>query len=282
MNKNPYKITCFDELAAVGDAFLIDQFGTIHDGHTVYQGAIATLLRLREMGKKIILLSNSGRRAATVEKRLISMGINKNCFDASLCSGEVAWQVLQRMPPDYLRQKCRVYLLSRGNELDVLDGFDIEQVNNSIDADLIMISGSEAERYGYDMLWQSIKPAAKLGIPAICTNPDQVMMVNGKLYPGAGALAKAYENSGGSVRWFGKPYQDIYDAAFALLPGIPKHRIIGIGDSLDHDITGAGQVGCPSILVRTGILAALNEEQITEKMQHYPYRPTATMPIFGF
>lgn len=282
MKKNPYKITCFDELATLGDAFLIDQFGTIHDGHTVYQGAIETLLRLRAMDKKIVLLSNSGRRAAIVEKRLINMGINKDCFDASFCSGEVAWQVLRHTPPDYLRQKCRVYLLSRGNELDVLDGFDIERVDRVVDADLIMISGSEAERYGYDSLWQSIKPGVQLGIPAICTNPDQVMMVEGQLHPGAGALAKAYENAGGSVRWFGKPYQDVYDAAFALLPNIPKHRIVGIGDSLEHDITGAGEAGCASILVRTGILAGLNEIELAEEMQGYPYQPTAIMPFFGF
>lgn len=281
--KTPLRqITHFSDLANLADAFLIDQFGTLHDGHKAYPGAINTLLHLRERGKKIILLSNSGRRAATGVQRLADMGINTTCFDASLCSGEVAWQTLHRAPPDYLQQNCRVLLFSRGNELDILDGFHIQLVEQATEADLVMISGSQAERYGYDALWQRMAPAIERGIPALCTNPDQVMMVEGKLYPGAGALAKAYEQAGGTVKWFGKPYQDIYDAAFTLLPGIARQRVIGIGDSLEHDIVGITRAGGAGILVRTGILAALTEKELAAEISHFPYSPIATMPRFGF
>ena len=282
MNKSPRHITNLDDLAALGDAFLIDQFGTIHDGHAAYPGAIATLRHLRERGKKVILLSNSGRRATTGERRLADMGITNACFDASLCSGEVAWQILRRKAPHYLQRHCRVLLFARGNELDILAGFEIERVEQAVEADLVMIAGSETERYGFDALWQLMAPAIARGIPAICTNPDQVMMVRGQLYPGAGALAKAYQAAGGAVQWFGKPYQDIYDAALALLPGIAKSRIVGIGDSLEHDIVGITQAGGAGILVRTGILADLNETALAAEISHLPQPPIALMPRLGF
>lgn len=276
------QITAFNDLAALGDAFLVDQFGTLHDGHTCYPGAISTLLRLRQMGKKIILLSNSGRRAATGVQRLASMGIGDACFDASLCSGEVAWQLLRQAPPAYLQSSCRVLLFSRGNELDILEGFNIQLVERADEADLVMIAGSQAEQYGYKALWQRMAPAIARGVPAICTNPDQVMMVEGKLYPGAGALANAYQDAGGTVKWYGKPYKDIYEAAFALLPGIARQRVIGVGDSLEHDIVGITNEGGRGVLVRTGILAELNEAELKAEISHLACSPVAVMAGFGF
>ena len=42
------------------DAFLIDQFGTLHDGLMAYPGAVAALMRIRAAGRKVVLLSSSG------------------------------------------------------------------------------------------------------------------------------------------------------------------------------------------------------------------------------
>lgn len=52
-----------------------------------------------------------------------------------------------------------------------------------------------------------------------------------------GALGKEYERLGGSVVWMGKPASIIYEAALELID-LPPHQIIGVGDSLDHDING--------------------------------------------
>ena len=44
-----------DELAALAtkyDAFLLDQFGVIHDGKTAYDGAVEAVTALQRMGKK--------------------------------------------------------------------------------------------------------------------------------------------------------------------------------------------------------------------------------------
>ncbi|MHB1302097.1 MAG: TIGR01459 family HAD-type hydrolase [Acidiphilium sp.] len=243
------------EIADEADAFLVDQFGTIHDGSAPYPGAVETLRRLRAVGKRVILLSNSGRRAATNHRRLAAMGFGPDCFDASLCSGEIGWAALRRDPPPVLRHHCRVLLFARDPALDILEGFDVKTVDDADDADLVMITGSETDRLGWDALWARMAPAARRGVPAICTNPDRTMLAGGTLYPGAGALAEAYVGAGGTVRRFGKPYPELYQAAFDLLYSTDRTRIFGVGDSIEHDIAGAFAQGCRTLLVRTGILA---------------------------
>ncbi|MGH7120191.1 MAG: TIGR01459 family HAD-type hydrolase [Acetobacteraceae bacterium] len=271
----------FSGLMERADAFLIDQFGTIHDGEEPYPEAIEALRALRAAGKRVILLSNSGRRASTNERRLAALGFTRDCYDASLCSGEVGWRALRADPPLPLRRSCRVLLFARGRSLDILEGFDVKATEDPAAADLVMIAGSEADRCGYDALWWRLRPAAERGLQAVCTNPDRVMMVGGALYPGPGQLAGAYHDAGGPVRWYGKPYADIYGAALELLEGIPRQRIFAVGDSIENDIAGAAAVGCKGVLVRTGILARASAAELEAEMIRCRARPDAIWPAFA-
>ena len=46
------------------DGFVIDQWGVLHNGVAAYPGAIECLQRLRALDKTVVILSNSGKRAA--------------------------------------------------------------------------------------------------------------------------------------------------------------------------------------------------------------------------
>ncbi|MEL0110544.1 MAG: hypothetical protein VW835_02320, partial [Rickettsiales bacterium] len=52
-------------IADAYDAFLVDQWGVLHDGHTAYGPAVNVIQRLKEAGKTLIGLSNSSRRTQT-------------------------------------------------------------------------------------------------------------------------------------------------------------------------------------------------------------------------
>jgi HAD superfamily hydrolase (TIGR01459 family) len=208
------------------------------------------------------------------------MGFTPDCYDASLCSGEVGWAALHDDPLPCLQRHCRVLLLARDPALDILDGFDIETVETVAAADLIMLAGSQTDRYGYDALWAAIRPGIARGVPLVCTNPDRWMLAGGTLHPGAGALAEAYREAGGHVRWYGKPHPKLYRAAFALLPGIARARIFGVGDSIEHDVGGAAARACGSVLVRTGIIAGADDATLDAEMVRWACRPSAVMPRF--
>jgi HAD superfamily hydrolase (TIGR01459 family) len=96
----------------------------------------------------------------------------------------------------------------------------------------------------------------KTTIPAICCNPDKLMLTKTGLQPAPGAIAALYENMGGEVRWIGKPYAEIYAEALKLI-GNPKH-VLCIGDSAEHDVAGGRGAGLATLLVMTGVSAGLD------------------------
>jgi hypothetical protein len=59
------------------DAFLLDQWGVLHDGKIAYDGAVHCLNELLSRGKLIVLLSNSSKRLGNSMKKLDSMGIDR-------------------------------------------------------------------------------------------------------------------------------------------------------------------------------------------------------------
>ena len=73
-----------------------------------------------------------------------------------------------------------------------------------------------------------------LTLPALCCNPDRLMLTPQGLMPAPGAIAALYEEMGGKVSWIGKPYPGIYAQAARLI-GNPR-RILCIGDSAEHEI----------------------------------------------
>ena len=99
-----------------------------------------------------------------------------------------------------------------------------------------------------------LQAAAARGLPMICVNPDLLVIRLGVQEPCAGALAARYEALGGRVRYFGKPYPDVYDLALARL-GVPPARVLAVGDGLATDIAGADAAGLDSVLVTGGLLA---------------------------
>ena len=56
-------IAGFGGITDAYDTYLVDQWGVLHDGHTAHAAAVDVMHRLKDAGKKLIILSNSSRRA---------------------------------------------------------------------------------------------------------------------------------------------------------------------------------------------------------------------------
>jgi ribonucleotide monophosphatase NagD (HAD superfamily) len=65
------------DIADKYDAFLLDQWGVLHDGTIAYDGAVHCLNELLSRGKLIVLLSNSSKRLGNSMKKLDKMGIDR-------------------------------------------------------------------------------------------------------------------------------------------------------------------------------------------------------------
>jgi HAD superfamily hydrolase (TIGR01459 family) len=233
-----------DGLSAIADrfdAFLIDQFGVIHDGQKLYPGTLGALDGLHRLGKPVVVMTNSGKRAEANRKRLVKMGIPRTHFADTISSGEVAYAQIAG-------QTSRAFLVGKDGEDYGFDG--ISFVDNTHDADLLLILGSNVPATSLDQYREMF---LGLNIPCLCCNPDKLMLTPDGLMPAPGAIAALYEEMGGTVTWIGKPYPEIYRAAAALAGNPP--RILCVGDSPEHDVAGGRAAGFATLLVEQGVSA---------------------------
>jgi HAD superfamily hydrolase (TIGR01459 family) len=267
------------DLVPMFDAFLIDQFGVLHDGSAPYPGAVETLANLKATGKAILLLSNSGRRSAPNEERLLRLGFAKGSWDHFLSSGEVAWQKLAASPENSGRN-C--LLIAREGDRSAVEGLPLNLVEDGAAADVVLLSGSEADRYDMDHYRTLLGPAAARRVPCFCTNPDKIMLTPAGTRFGAGRIAEVYAEMGGPVTWIGKPFPEIYDAAKKLLGDPLAARTACIGDSIEHDIAGGQQAGLSTVLVATGVLDNTSAVEKAELFKRYGAAPDYLLPAFAW
>ncbi|MBP1873713.1 HAD superfamily hydrolase (TIGR01459 family) [Ensifer adhaerens] len=273
-------ITGLADIADRYDAFLIDQFGVLRDGRGPYPGAAETLVRLKDQGKRIVILSNSGKRSAENDRRLVDLGFVAGSWDWFLTSGEVAWQILKRegRQASGLPRKC--LLVSRDGDLSPLKGLDLERTHWGEEAHFVLLAASEGDVLPLSHYEALLAPAARRGVPCLCTNPDKVMLTKTGTAFGAGRIAELYEDIGGKVRWIGKPFSDIYDFALDFLGRPDPSRVCAIGDSIEHDIVGAASAGLGSVLVTTGILEHASDAERQALFADHGATPDFILPKF--
>ena len=256
--RHPKVVSGLLDLVDDHDVFLIDQFGVLRDASGPYPDAPETLSRLKALGKQIIILSNSGKRSAENDARFAALGFAKGSWDLFLTSGEVAWQMMAEDRSLLPEGKTRCLLVSRDNDLSPLTGLPLEPCAGARLADIVLIAGSEADRFDLDHYRRLLEPAARRNVPCLCTNPDTIMLTPEGPRFGAGRIAGLYQEMGGTVRFIGKPYADIYRLALRSAGNPDRNRVICLGDSIEHDIVGARQAELRSALVTSGILEGLS------------------------
>jgi HAD superfamily hydrolase (TIGR01459 family) len=133
------------------------------------------------------------------------------------------------------------------------EGLDYDFVEDPGRADFILNTGTldfgdSVARY--DAL---LRAALARRLPMVCANPDLEVIRGDRREICAGAVARAYEELGGEVRYLGKPHAEIYEDCFALIAAPARDRIAAIGDSLRTDIAGARAAGIDGIFVSGGL-----------------------------
>jgi HAD superfamily hydrolase (TIGR01459 family) len=236
------------------DGFLLDQWGVLHDGTTPYPGAVQCLERLRATGKTIIILSNSGRRGRENEAVLARMGFDRGLYHHIVSAGDDAHEaLLRRDDPAYRDLGERCLLIARAGEEYLADGLGLTVTADPDEADFILNLTFDPERQPVSGWSAILERGAARGIPMICGNPDRYRVhASGRLYEAPGLLAFAYEKLGGPVHYHGKPYPRIYRSCFRIM-GLPPDRVLGVGDSLAHDVAGAANAGIDACFIAGGI-----------------------------
>lgn len=254
----------FAALARRYDGFIVDLWGVIHDGAAPYPGVRECLARLAAAGKPCVFLSNAPRRAKTVAAALSAIGIGPELYRGIMTSGEAIHAAL-KAPPDawFAALGPRLFHLGPERDRGLLSGLSQLRVETPEEANFVLNTGPDdalaaAELTVFEPLLTACRNSR---LPMICANPDREVIRAGQRVWCAGALALRYRDLGGEVRQFGKPDPAIYRFVLTLL-GLPRERVLVVGDSLTTDIAGAAAAGIDSCFVLGGLhdLAGRAEE----------------------
>jgi HAD superfamily hydrolase (TIGR01459 family) len=243
------------DIASRYQGFIVDQWGVLHDGEAAYPGAIATLERLRAEGRRVVLLSNSGRLVAVNLGRLRAMGFADDLVEGVFTSGEATWRALRDRPDPFfaaLGERCLLWAQDADHE--IMDGLPLIVVGDVDEADFILLAGTDPGG-SLETFKPALARALARDLPMVCANPDVVVVGPDGMGMAPGAIARHYQSLGGRVAFAGKPHPPIYRLCLETLAPIPPARILAIGDSLEHDIAGGAAMGLDTALVMGGIHA---------------------------
>jgi HAD superfamily hydrolase (TIGR01459 family) len=241
---------CGDLLARY-DLLVCDLWGVVHDGVRAHEDACEALIRFRQSGGTVVLLSNAPMPSRVTARFIERIGVPRAAYDRLVTSGDLTLDVLAG------KGIGRVHHMGPEKRDDAL--FETIERVPLARAQAIVCSGLEddvnetAEHYR-DRLFV----AREAELVLVCANPDLSVEVGGVSYPCAGAIAALYEEIGGEVIWCGKPHSPAYVAAFAAGEAargraVERSRILGIGDALRTDIAGAALAGIDALLIASGL-----------------------------
>ncbi len=241
-------VETLDDLTDDFDLFLLDAFGVLNIGETAIPGAVDRVASLKRQGKTCLVVTNAaGYPHEILLARYSRLGFSFQ-DDEVISSRSTLIAALQG-------EDLRTWgmMASRGRGLSGGDGVEVAYLEDDpapyAEVDAFLLLGS-AE---WNEARQARLEAALIDKPrpVWVGNPDIVApRENGfSIEPGHFAHRLA-DRTGVTPRFFGKPFPDIFELAFASLKApIDRSRALMVGDSLHTDILGAQTAKVASALV---------------------------------
>jgi len=241
-------------LASRYDTVLSDVWGVVHNGVSAHADAVDALLRFREGGGRVVLITNAPRPSPAIVAMLDRLAVPRDAYDAIVSSGDVTRTMLE----DFRGRT--VHYVGPPEENDSLfEGLELTLGAADV-ADAVVVTDLDTDDDTPDMYAERIALWLRRRLPLVAANPDRVVEHGNRLIYCGGALADLYEAHGGRILMAGKPYRPIYREALRLAEeaaGRPldRSRVLAIGDSVRTDAIGAANAGLDLLFITGSIHA---------------------------
>jgi len=238
--------------------FIIDMDGVLVQGKTIIPGADEFINKLREQGRKFIILTNNAvYTPRDLAHRLQSLGVQieeNQIFTSALATASF----LHRQRPD-----GKAFVLGESGLTEAIH--DIGYIITDMNPDYVVLG--ETLSYNFQMVKKAIRLIYYTGARFIATNPDPSGPSEGGISPACGAMAALIEKASGvSPLFIGKPNALMMRTALNYM-GAHSENTIMVGDRMDTDIIAGITSGMETILVLSGVTK-------DEDIDKYPYLPT--------
>lgn len=259
------EISALTDIADEVSAFVFDAFGVLNVGETLIKGADHRLDQLRALGRHIRILTNAASydRAGAVEKfKRLGLRIEPDEIitsrDAALAALTPGLWGAIAAPEDRLAD-IDVDLLRLGDrveDFDRVDGF-------------LFLSSSGWTPARQDVLLASLQRKKR---HVIIANADLAAPRDHGFSLEPGHFGHLLMDEGiDTVRFFGKPFEEVYDLVEQSLSGVPTDKIAMCGDTLHTDIMGAAARNWRTVLVtQDGLFSGHNTLEFCQKSGLHP------------
>ena len=230
------------------EGYVFDLDGTIYLGDDLLPGAKRLILKLRELGKRVVFLSNNPTKdPQEYAEKLAALGLETPASEIVNTVVTMTEWLLQNHPD------ATVFPIAEEPLKRSLREADIRMSERAEEIDFVIASYDRTFEYrklqiAFDAIWYHKR--ARL----ITTNPDRYAPIaGGRGEPDAAAITAAIEACTGAKCEVnvGKPDSMMLDAVMDLL-GLDAKDCIMTGDRLYTDIRMALDAGMLSAVVLTG------------------------------
>jgi NagD protein len=248
--------------------FIIDMDGVLLQGKSIIPGADDFINRLRDQGRKFIILTNNAvYTPRDLAHRLQSLGIQIH-EDQIFTSALATASFLHRQRPE-----GKAFVLGESGLTEAIH--NIGYIITDMNPDYVVLG--ETLSYDFQMIKKAIRLIHDNGARFIATNPDTSGPSEGGLTPACGAMAALIEKASGvSPLFIGKPNALMMRTALNFMNAHSENTIM-VGDRMDTDIIAGITSGMETILVLSGV----TKEEDIDKFSYLPtYIKNSVADIF--
>ena len=250
------------EILQATKLFLLDLDGTVYVDETPIGDMPKTLQTLRDMGKKLVFLTNnSSKTEAQYEEKLRRIGLFGD-GDGVYTSATATVEYLKAHHAGE-----RVFLLGT------------DALKAAFRAEGIVLDEERPEvcvlAYDVSLTFEKIRKFdcfLRHGVHFLATHPDDVCPTSDGSMPDVGSFLAMFERSSGRKpdAIIGKPFRTMGDGVAARY-GLERCEMCMVGDRMHTDIRFARNNQMHSVLVLSG-------ETTEETMKNYPDAPDLVLP----
>jgi HAD superfamily hydrolase (TIGR01450 family) len=227
------------------DVALLDLDGVVYVGEQAIDGVPDALASARDSGLRLAFVTNNASRTPTqVAELLQRVGVPASPDEVITSSHAAAHELADMLP-----EGAAVLVLGTTGLIEAVRERGLVPVFSADDGPQAVVQG-----YSPDLDWRALAEGAvaiRHGVPWVATNLDATVPSPRGPLPGNGSLVAALRHATDvTPTSTGKPDPRMH-AESVQRSGADKPLVVG--DRLDTDIEGARRVGCPSLLVLSGV-----------------------------
>ncbi len=246
--------------------FILDVDGVICRGRRPIEDGIRAVRMLKDMGKRIVFVSNNSTRSRKMFlERFSEFGLDVGEKELILATYATARFIANE------KDDAKVFTTGEEGLIEELELAGLRVVDYD-EAEYLVVGFNR--RINYDIMTKALRLCLR-GTRYIATNPDRIFPGEDGPIPGTGMII-------GALYWMtgrlpdvvvGKPSKVIMGEALRTL-GLKSKDVVVVGDQMEIDIKAGREIGATTLLVLSGVTKG-------NDLSRYDERPDYVLPHLG-